>query len=86
MITDLLIYKLLLLALMWLCLMLLMLWPTERTAPCPPPAKPTPPQRKRSKELKPFTGLIYKPLCEACEQAADTPPKSPGAPPPLVHL
>jgi IS1 family transposase/transposase-like protein len=84
MITDLLFYKLLLLALVWLCLMLHMLWPTERTALCSPPRIPTPPRRNYSKEPKPFTGLVHKPRCEACEQAADTPPQLPGAPPPLL--
>jgi hypothetical protein len=33
---------------------------------------------------KPFTGFIHKPLCEACEQGADSRPKAPGAPPPLL--
>src|SRR5262249_16930031 len=84
MITDLLLYKLLLLALVWLCLIRHMLWPTERTALCSPPTTPTPPRRKHSHDPKPFPGLLHKPLCEACEQAADTLPELPGAPPPLL--
>ena len=51
MITDLLFYKLLLLALVWLCLILHMLWPTERTARCSPPTTPTPLRRKRSRSI-----------------------------------
>src|SRR3989441_7705866 len=84
MITDLLFYKLLLLALVWLCLMLHRLWPTERTALGSLPPTPPPPRRTRSKELKPFTGLLHTPLCEACEQAAATLPKLLGAPPALL--
>jgi transposase-like protein len=84
MITDLLFYKLLWLALVWLCLILHMLWPTERTTLGSPPITPTPPRRQRSKERKPFPGLLHKPLCEACEQAADTLPQLPGTPPPLL--
>ena len=49
------------------------------------PLQPHPPRRRRSKEPKPFTGLIHKPLCEACEKGADERPKAPGSPPP-AHL
>jgi transposase-like protein len=46
--------------------------------------KPDKPRRKRSKEPKPFTGYIHKPLCEACEQGIDARPHAPGAPPPMM--
>src|SRR2546423_27788 len=39
---------------------------------------------KRSKEPKLFTGLIHKPLCDACAPGTDAPPKAPGAPPPVL--
>ena len=84
MITELLFYKLLLLALVSLCLMLHMLWPNERAAPCSTPSKPTPPRRQHSKEPKPFIGLIHKPICDACEHAADDRPKAPSSPPPVL--
>ena len=37
--------------------------------------QPGKPRRKRSKAPEPFTGLIHKPLCEACEQGADARPQ-----------
>lgn len=72
---DLLFYKLLLLALVWVCLIRHMLWPTERTALCSLPTTP-PPRRKRSNEPKPIPASSINP-CVACEQAADPLPKSP---------
>jgi hypothetical protein len=33
-----------------------------------------------------FTGLIHKPLCEICEQGADTRPKAPGSPPSILSF
>src|SRR3989442_14533455 len=77
-------YNLLLLSLVWLCIMLHVLWPYERTAPRPTPPKPTRPPRKRSKDPQPFAGLLHKPLCDACEHAAEARPQAPGAPPPLI--
>src|SRR5215475_11439250 len=77
-------YKLLLVSLLWLCFMLHVLWPDTRAATRPMPPTPTPPPRKRSKAPQPFAGLSHKPLCAACEQATDSPPKAPGAPPPLI--
>jgi hypothetical protein len=67
MITALLFYKLLWLALVWLGLILPMLWPTERTALGSPLTTPPPPRRQRSKAPTPFPGLLHKPLGEACE-------------------
>jgi IS1 family transposase len=77
-------YKLLLVTLVCLCFMLHVLWPAARTAVRPSPPTATPLRRKRSKDPKPFTGLIHKPLCEACEHATDARPKAPGTPPPQI--
>jgi len=57
MISDLLFYNLLLVGLLWLCLMLHWVWPSERVIPGS--TLPSPPllSRKRSRELKPFAGL-----------------------------
>jgi transposase-like protein/IS1 family transposase len=84
MITELLFYTLLLFALMWLYLMLHMLWPTERAAPCSTASKPTLPRCQHSKEPKPFLGLIHRPICAACEHAADDRPQAPSSPPPVL--
>jgi hypothetical protein len=77
-------YQLLLVALVLICLII------HVGLPDAPPRAPTtflqPNQRRRrrSKEPQPFTGLIHKPLCEACEHGADTRLKTPGSPPPLI--
>jgi IS1 family transposase len=84
MVPNLIFYKLLLVALLGLCFLLHVLWPNERATAGPTPPKPPPPPRKRSQEPKLLTGLIHKPLCDACEQATDSHPKAPGAPPPLI--
>jgi hypothetical protein len=81
---NLLFYQLLLVALVLICLIMHVWWPDH---PRPTPRtllKRDTPRRERSKEPKPFTGLIHKPLCEACEQGADSRPKAPGSPPPLL--
>src|SRR5712691_1201636 len=75
--------QLLLISVVWLCVMLYVLWPYERAAACPTPPKPTPPRRHRSRESKPFAGLLHKPLCDACEHAVDPRPKAPASPPPV---
>jgi IS1 family transposase len=43
-------------------------------------------RRPRSKDPKPFPGLIRKPLCEACAQGAEARPQALGAPPPLIRF
>src|SRR5215467_5495705 len=81
---HLLFYQLLLVALVLICLLMHVWWPDH--------PRPTPqtlltsgkPRRQRSKEPKPFTGLIHKPLCAACEQGADSRSKASGSPPPLL--
>lgn len=77
-------YQLLLVALVFICLILHIGWPAPRRTAPPTTAKPEQPRRKRSTVPKPFTGLIHKPLCNACEQGAASPPKAPGAPPPVL--
>lgn len=83
MVSNPLFYQLLLIALVLLCLLVHIGLPND-----PPRAPKTPldpkPRRRRSKDPKPFAGLIHQPLCEACEQGADTRPKAPGSPPPVI--
>jgi len=81
---NLLLYQLLLVALVLLCLLIHVGWPDDPSATSKTSLQPDKPQRKRSTEPKPFTGLIHKPLCEACEKGADALPKAPGAPPPVL--
>jgi len=84
MVPNLIFSKLLLVALLWLCFLLHVLWPNERAAAGPPPPKPTPPPRKRATDPTPFAGLLHKPLCDACPQALEPRPQAPGASPPLL--
>jgi hypothetical protein len=67
-----------------ICLMMHVWWPDPPRAARPRTFKPDKPRRKRSKEPKPFTGYIHKPLCEACQQGVDSRPKAPGSPPPVM--
>ena len=80
---NLLFYHLLLVALVFICLVIHVGWPDNPSATSKAP-QPDKPRRTRSKAPTPFTGFIHKPLCEACEQAAESRPKAPGAPPPLL--
>jgi IS1 family transposase len=78
--------QLLLVALVLICLLIHVGLPDD-----PPRAPKTPPepnrrQHWRSKEPKPFTGLLHKPLCEACAQGANVDSKAPGSPPPIIHF
>ena len=82
---NLLFYQLLLVALVLICLMIHVWWPDPPSAR-PRTFKPDKPRRKRSKEPKPFTGYIHKPLCEACEKRTDTRPKAPDSPPPVMSF
>jgi IS1 family transposase len=77
-------YPLLLVALVLVCLIIHVWWPDPLRATPPTQIQPDQSQRKRSKEPKPFTGYIHKPLCEACEHGVDTHHKAPGAPPPII--
>jgi hypothetical protein len=77
--------QLTLIALVWLCLMLHWMWPSDAAA-CPTIPEPLPPRPKRTREPKPFAGLTTKPHCNACEPATDSRPHAPSAPSPrIVH-
>jgi len=82
--SNLLFYQLLLVALVCLCVVLQALWPGARTGVRPTLLQPSPPRPTRSREPKPFAGLLHKPLCAACEQAAASGHKAPSTPPPLI--
>src|SRR5215468_2438585 len=77
-------YHLLVISLLWLCFLLHVLWPYERPVPRLTPPEPTLPPRRRPTEPKPFPGLLHKPLCDACKQAAASRLQAPGAPPPML--
>ena len=77
-------YQLLLIALVLLCLLVHVALPDDSPRVPKTPPEPQPRRRQRSKEPKPFAGLIHQPLCEACEQGTDTRPKAPGSPPPII--
>ena len=77
-----LLYQLLLVALVLICLLLHVGLPDDPPHAPTTPLEPRKRQRRRSKEPKPFAGLIHTPLCEACEHGADARPKVPGSPPP----
>ena len=75
-------YQLLVVALVLICLLIHVGLPDM---PLPTPQPPLASnKRRRSQEPQPFTGLMHKPLCEACEQGADGRPQAPGAPPPII--
>ncbi len=82
--SNLLFYQLLLVALACLCVVLHALWPGARTGVRPTFLQPSPPRPKRSREPTPFAGLLHKPLCAACDQAAASGHKAPRTPPPLI--
>src|SRR6266446_4199872 len=82
MISNLVFYQLVLIALVWVFLMLSGLWPSEHTAARLQTLKPLRPPRTRSKEPTPFRGLMHKPYCEACEQGVASRREPPCAPPP----
>ena len=84
MVSNLFFYQLMLIALVWLCLMLHGLWPSEPAAERLPTAPPILPSRKRSKVPKPFPGLTRKPHCDACAQDVTLHREPPCAPPPRL--
>jgi IS1 family transposase len=82
MVSHLFFYQLTLIALVWLCVMLQWVWPSDPTAVCPTTPEPPPP--KRNREPKPFEGFIEKPPCDACEHSSEPPPQTPSCPPPRI--
>jgi hypothetical protein len=75
-------YYLVLLGLLWLCVMLHYVWPSQCAGAPPKSAEIIKPPRQRSKEPKPFVGLTDRPPCARCEHATTHPPPSPPEPPP----
>src|SRR3989475_7660742 len=86
MVPDLFSYQLVLVALVWLCLMLHWVWPSDRVTAQPTPPQPPPPRRKRRCEPTPFVGLTTKPHCDACAHATAPHPHAPSAPPPRIVM
>src|SRR5215831_8223190 len=79
-------YQLVLIALVWLCLMLHGLWPSDPVAACATTLEPPLPRRKRRREPKPFVGLTTKPHCDACEHRGDLRSQTPSSPPPRIVM
>src|SRR5215467_13467395 len=79
MMPDPLFYQLLLVGLVWLCLMLHVVWPSDRATAGRTTPRPAKAPRKRSHDLKPFPGLTREPPCAACVPA--TPPRAQARPP-----
>jgi hypothetical protein len=83
MVSPLFFYQLALIALVWLCLMLHWMWPSDPAA-CPTMPEPLPPRRKRKRAPTPFAGLTTKPHCDACAHSTDSRPQPPACPPPRL--
>jgi transposase-like protein/IS1 family transposase len=79
-------YQLLTVALILICLLIHVGLPDKPLSMPQPRLDPHKRRRTRSKELKPFPGLLYKPLCAACAQGADVRAKMPGSPPPIIRF
>ena len=78
-------YQLAVVGLLWLCVMLHYVWPSQGAVSPQPQAEPVPPQRKRKRasEPTPFAGLTQRPHCAACEgDAAHPKPLPPRRPEP----
>src|SRR6266704_1418273 len=84
MVSHLFFYQLALVSLVWLCLMLQWVWPSDPAAVCPTAPEPTPPVPKRHHEPTPFAGLTTKPHCDACAHASDLHSEAPRTPPPRI--
>jgi hypothetical protein len=84
MVSHLFFYQLTLIALVWLCVMLHWVWPSNSAAACPPPLEPPPPRPKRHREATPFAGLTTKPHCDACASSSAPHPQTPSVPPPRI--
>src|SRR5216683_1752518 len=84
MMPDPLFYRLLLVGLVWLCLILHVVWPYDRTTAGPTTPRPAKAPPKRSSDPKPFPGLPRTPPCAACEQVHEHVPQPPSCPPPRI--
>jgi hypothetical protein len=84
MVSPLFFYQLVLVALVWQCLMLHWVWPSDCAIAHPAPPHSTPPRRQRSHEPKPCAGFTHKPHCDVCEHATAPRPPAPAAPPPVI--
>jgi len=85
MVSNLVFYQLVLIALVWVFLMLAWVWPSEPAAARLIPPTPVTPPRTRSTAPTPFPGLTRKPHCDACEPTiADCRLPLPSAPPPKI--
>jgi len=84
MVSNLVFYQLVLIALVWLLLMLSWWWPSEPAAVRLIPPTPVTAPRKRSTAPKPFMGLIRTPHCDACAQAVASHREPPCAPSPRL--
>jgi hypothetical protein len=71
MVPNLLFYQLLLVALALICLIIHVCLPAAPPLMSKTPLKPDKPRHKRSKEPKPFTGYLHKPLCQACDNGTE---------------
>jgi IS1 family transposase/transposase-like protein len=67
---DLPFHALILLGVLWLCVLLRWVWPRRRAATDQADGQPATRTSRRSADPPPFPGLTTKPLCAACEQAA----------------
>src|SRR5215475_4732816 len=84
MISHLVYYQLVILVLLWVCLMLLHLWPSPAGGTPKPPTPSLRPKRRRASEPKPFAGLTHKPSYPFCEQeTSDIAPAPPRRPDPI---
>ena len=86
MVSPLFFYQLTLIALVWLCVMLQWVWPSDSVAACPTPLVPSPPRPKRKREPRPLAGLTRKPHCDACEPRGDLRSQTPSSPPPRIVM
>src|SRR4030095_3463936 len=86
MVSHLFFYQLTLIVLVWLCVMLQWVWPSDSTAACPTPLAPPPPRPKRNRAPKPFEGFIHKPHCAAGDPPPALRPQAPSAPPPRIVM
>src|SRR5499425_427140 len=84
MVSHLFFYQLGLIALVWLCVILHWVWPSDSATAYPTTLEPTPPRPKRRRELKPFAGLTTKPHCATCEHGTAPRPQAPSTPPPRI--